>query len=118
MNQNLIQDIGENFEYVKTIVSNTIEIKKIEAAESVAQILGKLILSVFVILLTGLILVGFCVICVIWLASVLGSTIQAIVILCGVCFITLVLLYLFRKPLLYRPCISFIDSIIDIDNKA
>lgn len=114
MNQNLLQDIGENFEYIKTIVSNTVEIKKIEATESVSKLLGRLVLTVIGLVVSAFILIGICIMGVIWLTPIIGSTIQTIALFCGGFFMLLVLLYLLRKPLLYKPCSSFIYSLLNI----
>lgn len=116
MNDNLLQDVGENYEYVKTIFKNTIELKKIEAAESVSKILGKVIFGLISAVVFFIIVSGLSVITVLWLTAYLGSAIQAIAIICAVFILFLLVLYLFRKKLMYEPSISFINSLMTFGN--
>ncbi len=116
MNDNLLQDIGENYEYAKTIVKNTIELKKIEAAEAISAVLGKIIFGIFASIVLLIVLMGLTVIAIIWLSSVLGSVIQAISIFCGLFLLLLLVVYFFRTKILYEPSMSFINSFFTFEN--
>ena len=50
MNSNLITDIGENLEYIKTIVVNELEIKKLDFVDSGANIVSKIVSSALIFL--------------------------------------------------------------------
>ena len=89
----LMQDLGENYEYVKTIAQNNIEIKKLQLLSSSLKLAGKLsygiVLGVIVFALFNLALV----LSVVYLAQILNSTLYAtLIVFVVLMFITILLL--------------------------
>jgi len=114
MNQNVLTDIGENFEYAKTIMRNEVELKKLDLIESSAGVVG-MIASGLIVVFTLLVVFMFAmVLLTIVLANALGSLIHALLIL-GTSFLILgLVVFLFRKSLIIKPIVNlFYKQIID-----
>lgn len=106
MNTNLSQDLGENYEYVKVILRNRVELAKLDLIETTAEIGALLIciavLSVacMIVLICALIMIGL------WLSAILGSTIYALGTIALFFLISMILLYVFRKVLIINPFVN------------
>jgi len=112
MKSNLARDIGENTEYIKEIISNTIELKKIEALESGIKIGSRLALFIslaFLVLIIGLLLTA---VIIIGLFQYTESYLTAILITIGILLIKSLMLYLLRHKLFTRPISKVVSQII------
>ena len=116
MNNKLLVDAGENFEYVKTIVENKIELAKIELAEKLGTMLSKVVLFAVLGLLGLLFIISLFIILSIWLTELLGSAILAIAVVSSVIFVIGAILLVFQKKVVSRPVTNFIvNNILDLD---
>ncbi len=115
MNSNLITDIGENLEYIKTIVVNELEIKKLDFVDSGANIVSKIVSSALIFLFLFLAFITAIVTLTIVLSNYLGSSISALLIITGVLILLSVLLLVFRQVLIVNPITRIIYNLIDND---
>lgn len=105
MNQKLLTDIGENFEYSKTILINELELRKLDAIESGSKLFGLIALGVLFAFIGGLIVcLGLCA-GVILLSEAIGSIMISIAIISLFLILIAVLLYVFRKSIIIDPII-------------
>jgi len=106
MNNKILEELGENYHYAKTIVTHEVELAKLDMVETSATIAGKLISATLLVLLSFIVLVlGFIVACIL-LAQVLGSTLYALLVVGGILIIGIVILYFFRESLIINPVIN------------
>ncbi len=117
MNSEILTDIGENYEYVRTIVGNKIELFKIETAEKSGKLIGGLVTALLIgsiLSVVGLILT---IILVIYLASLLGSWLIALSILIIFLLSMALILWVFRKTLIMNPISNLIFELILDDDE-
>ena len=117
MKDNLVMDIGENYEYIRTLIVNNIELKKIALIEKTAQLLssGLALLLAFVVALFGLIMLV--VAGVIFLSEVLESTTLALLYSGGGFLIISVIIYLIRGWLIMNPLANLLVSQLMSDDE-
>lgn len=99
----LTRDIGENYEYIRTIVDNKIELLKLNAIEDMAQITSIVILSIFLFVTAVISVSALFVVAVLLLAPVVGTYYLAILLVLLAWFGIGAIVYLFRKNLVYKP---------------
>lgn len=108
MKKEPLTELGENYEYLRTIVNNKIELLKLDAVESGSRILGYLILllvvSSFVTLILGLV---SCLLVLVF-TELVDSMLIAITLTIAAWTICIGIAYLFRKHLFYQPLSNFI----------
>ena len=108
MNDALSKDMGENYEYIRTIVRNKIEIAKLELVENSTDIVSSIIvfisISVMSLFLLGILLLMLG----IWITSILGSAIAACAIIVGLLIGTMISLIIWRNKLVITPFSNFI----------
>ncbi len=115
MSNKLLVDAGENYEYIRTITENKIELAKIDLTQRASKILGSIILytvigAIFILFFLSL-LITLCV----YLATLLESTILSILAISFVLLILGILAFIFRKILFFNPIARFIlTNIIEI----
>ena len=114
MNSQLLKDAGENYEYIRTIIENRIELTKISATEKTSKIFGSVILYTimgifgFLIFVLGLFCLGL------WFSSMMESTIAGFGIVALILIAMLLCTYIFRKKLILEPISNFIfNNIFD-----
>ena len=98
--QSILSSAGENYEYIRTIINNKIEIKKLEIlskgasiGSSIITIIGILILFVLIVqLLLGAAIAA--------LYQWTGSLISALFIMIGILLLLSFVLFLLRRPLI------------------
>ncbi|HKK87751.1 MAG TPA: phage holin family protein [Saprospiraceae bacterium] len=92
--KSLFHKIGENYEYLKTIVDNNLELKKLELMDAVAQMVSKSIYWVVLLMIAvfALALVTFGV--TLMLAQYLNSLIQALFAIAAFYFFVGILVFL------------------------
>lgn len=109
---NLITDIGENYEYLRTIAHHQIELKKLDFIEDASRVAsGGILLLLFTFL--GLFLFSaLSVLAVILLSSYLGSAIFALLSYVALLITAGLLIYLFRFQLIISPITNIFFSLI------
>jgi len=112
MAQNILSDIGENYEYARTILSKKLELYKIELSEKLGEIIGVLIFIFLGILVLNLIFLGLLIVLGIWLSQLIGSVYLGILIVLLLLGLTFYLIIAYRKVLIIRPIISLLVNII------
>lgn len=100
---NIITNIGENFEYVRTIAQNEIELKKLELIESTSNLVSYLLLALVVGSLVSVLLVMFLIGITVWCAQILHSYPMAIAVVSVFLLIVITVLMLFRNHLIVGP---------------
>jgi hypothetical protein len=107
----LINQLGENYYYLKTIILNRIEISKLELLQFFSIIISKLITGlVFSILI--LIATLFCLIAlVLYVATLVGSHIYALLIVALLIVLIGILFYILVSPILSNFIVCQIEEI-------
>jgi hypothetical protein len=108
----VMSDLGENYEYLRVIVKNKLELKKLDLIEDSAQALGYGILGIISVSLLSLIVLGLSAVVIIWLISILQSTILSLLVFCGTLLTVLILLIVFRKSLIINPIVNIYYSFL------
>lgn len=102
----LFHKIGENYEYLKTIVDNNVELKKLELMDAAAQMVSKsvywIILSLVAVFALALLTFGVTLV----LAQFLNSLVQALFIMTAFYLIVGVLVFLLFDRLFHRPILD------------
>ena len=108
----VMSDLGENYEYLRIIVKNKLELKKLDLIEDSAKALGYGLLGLIAVSLLSLVFLGLSAVLIIWLISILQSTILSILVFCGILLVILMLLIIFRKSLIFNPIINLYYSLL------
>jgi len=110
MTDNILTDLGENYEYARTIVNNTIELKKIEVAENLSTLVGKTIVSIMLgIVVSAVVMLG--IIAFVFLLYYYFDSVLKSLAIVAIAILTLsVIIYSMRKQLIYRPITKMIYS--------
>ena len=103
MNEKLITDLGENYEYVRTIVNNKIEIFKLDVAENASRAFGYIGLIFVIGNLLWILLLALLTALVLAISNALGSLVYSILIVSLGLVIISFLFYTFRKVLIFKP---------------
>ncbi len=111
--QSLVNQLGENYEYIKTIATNNMEIKKLQTINLLGMVASKFILCSILFILFLLLTIVLTALCLIGLFNLLGSLVLALAVVSGsIAFIAL-LIYLFRRQIIYNKILRATDSIVD-----
>lgn len=108
----ILSDIGENYAYIKTIIHNNVEIKKLELIKSSSGIVGKLFLAVIMLFISLLLFIVTLSLAAVALAAWLESWIYALGIVTGVLFFIILFIYVFRKPLVINRVENIIHNLV------
>lgn len=100
---NLLNEAGENYYYVETIVKNKLELKKIEFIESVANNTGKIILAGLALITFSLVYTLFLILFTLLLAEYFDSYTIGLLIMGTIILIKFSLVAIFRKKILFKP---------------
>jgi hypothetical protein len=103
MNQKLMSDIGENYEYVRTIIDNKIEIAKIDLSIGAAKVIGYILLSFFLLGMLGIFIASLVVVLAIFLGKVTGSLVGGILIASLIIVLISALVFILRRQLIFAP---------------
>ena len=107
MNNNLSQDIGENYEYIKTILQNKVELAKLDLIENSADI-GSSLITLMVVAIFSFVIVTCLLISIgVLLAQATGSILYACLIIGSVFAIGLVTILKLRERLINNPLSNF-----------
>lgn len=102
----LMTDFGENFQYVKTILTNSAEIKKLELIQYISKLVVNSIKLIAVLFFSTLIFLLSLVLLIVLIANALNSIVLALLIMIGVLLILILMIY----PLLKSVVKSKIES--------
>jgi hypothetical protein len=94
----ILADIGENYYYLKTIITNRIEIAKLELLQNISGVVSFLIFSIMLFFVLLLIIILLIVAGVVYLSQIVGSYVTAILIINGVLILLAILAYVLFKP--------------------
>jgi hypothetical protein len=113
--QSMMYAAGENYEYIKTIIENKIEIKKLELIDGSIPIVSSIIMIVFL----GLLLLLFSQVILALLAHalylLLGSWLYSLSIISLLLLVTMVIIYFFGNDLIQNKVHHKILNTLDID---
>ena len=112
MANKIAQDIGENAEYIKEIITNNIELKKIELLEKSSHILSTLIILLCMITISFFITLLTIALAIIFLAKYYMTYPAAILVVIGVFILLGTIIYLVKDQIITRPITNYINSII------
>jgi uncharacterized membrane protein (DUF485 family) len=108
MNKKLLNDSGEIYTYLKVIADNKLEIFKLDAAQSMSGIISKLILLTCLTFL-GLILFGLMLLTIgVFISHLSGSIYIGILGVAIPMIIGTIVLYSWRKSIIYKPISAII----------
>jgi len=111
--QGTLSSAGENYHYIKTIVNNHVEIKKLELLQSGSQVLGKTILFAILAVLIGLSCLILLVLGIILLAYWIGSWPWACAYVAGALLLIAFIIYIARNALIFRPIESKMINLVE-----
>lgn len=94
----ILKNLGENYHYIKTILSNKIEITKLEIIQHIASIASVLIYSLLTIISFTIILTLLLVAAILFLAQIMGSYLIAVLTVSAILFCVSVIIYFTLKP--------------------
>lgn len=119
MSQKILTDIGENYEYLRTIVDNRIELIKLDIVAGTSRTAGFFVMGLVGLVVFGVILMGLTTALALWLAQPLGSLTSGILVSCGILLVLILLIYLMRKPLIIRPAARLmVKAFLEDDENA
>jgi len=98
--QSLLSSAGENYEYIRTIINNKIEIKKLEILSKGASIGSSIITIIGILILFVLIVQLLLGVAIAALYQWTGSLISALFIMIGILLLLSLVLFLLRRPLI------------------
>ncbi len=98
----LLTDVGENYEYLKTIIRNKVEIKKLEFLEKVSIHIGSIVWLLVKLALFVVISIFSLISLVLVLAEALESYLYAVLLVNSMMILLLCVIYLFVKPLIIK----------------
>ena len=113
MNNKLLEDLGENYQYAKTIVDNKVELMKLDVIETSATVVGKIISGFVLALLSFVILlIGLSISCIL-IAQALGSFLYALLIVGAIILILTIIIFVFRDSLIFNPVVNAFYNIFN-----
>jgi len=106
--KSILSDLGENYEYARTIVNNKIELAKIEAIEESSKLIGKSILGLVALLFGTLFLMFFFAFIAFLIYSVSQSFVLAFGIVCSIIILLMITLIFLKETLIYKPVLRLL----------
>lgn len=98
--ESIFTELGENFQYVKTIFGNKIEITKLEFLQKISNMASLMILSFIGVFAVMIVFAMFIGIMVVYLAQVFGSYVTALLISSGLVIIICLLVYFLGRTII------------------
>ena len=96
----LATELGKNYQYMKSIVSNKLEIKKLEILENVSSATSAMVIGIISAFFISMIFLFLSVAVVLIIAQSLGSYIQALFIVAGFILFLMIITLFFGKGLI------------------
>jgi len=109
----IISSIGESYEYVRILVSNSFEIKKLEFLLTVKSFAGKLLLGITMLFFSFFIFAILIVLGIYQLYIALGSLSHAMLITVGFLLLLIFIIYMSRNIFIYRKVERKMNSLVD-----
>lgn len=103
MKDDLLSDIGENYEYVRTIISNNVELFKIHLSENSSKLVGLLAIVVISLIFALIILVGLFVAIALLIGNLIHSTGFGLLIACVIYAIIAMVIIKNRRKWFFEP---------------
>jgi hypothetical protein len=117
VNQNIIEDFGENYQYAKVIFDNRLKIIKLKSINFLYSKIGKIVLIAGTLFFALLFIIGLLIGLSLWIGSKIESSSMGFILGFGTLIPLNILIYLFRKPLIYRPLANqFLKAFINKEN--
>jgi len=110
MNNKLITDVGENYEYIKTIVQNSIELKKIEFAEKSSVVISNIVLALILSVMGIFAICFLLVLSTLGIVALTGSVPISLMIMIVAIGLVAIITYLLRHKLIVEPVTKMIVS--------
>lgn len=115
MSNKLLVDAGENYEYVRTIVENKVELAKIDLAEKTSAVVGSFVLYTVLSVIGVMFFVTLLIMLAVYLSTVFGSVFIGIAASSGILLLVGIAFYYFRKVAIYNPITNVIlNNIVEI----
>jgi hypothetical protein len=108
----ILKDLGENYEYVRIIANNRLELTKLNLIEDAGHVISYTVIVVLVSWIVSMITLASSVALVIWLSSVFESLLVAILAFAGLLTLLLAVLFIFRNTLIIKPILNLYYSLI------
>ena len=102
----LMESVGESIGYAKEYIEQNVALAKLEFAERMALITSTLVTSLVFFLLLMLLLAVGSVSLGFWLGDMLGSYAQGFLIVSGIYFVLILILYVFRRRFITNPILN------------
>jgi len=115
--EKIIEDLGENYQYLKTIAENKIEIFKLQFYQKMYASLGKIILSATFFISAFFLLEGLLIAFSIYIGNILNSLILGFLIGFSTLIPINIIIYLLREYLIYRPLAHLVHKKLKIDEE-
>jgi len=103
MNESQLHNTGENYLYLKTIISNHIKLMKLDLIESTGKLLSLLVTGLLMIIFFSFSLISIFVAFTLFISDILDSTIMGLLISSGLVGIVGVAIYLLRDKIIFKP---------------
>jgi hypothetical protein len=117
VNQNIIEDFGENYQYAKVIFDNKLKILKLKSINFLYSKIGRIVLIAISLLFALLFIIGLLIGFSLWIGNKIESYSMGFILGFGILVPFNFLIYLFRKPLIYRPLANqFLKAFINKEN--
>lgn len=115
MSNKLLVDAGENYEYIRTIVENKVELAKIDVAEKASAVIGSLVLVTVLSIIGVMFFVTLLIMLAVYLSAVFGSVFTGIAASSAILLLVGIVFFYFRKVAIYDPITSIIlNNIVEI----
>ncbi|NNF34556.1 MAG: hypothetical protein HKN68_10630 [Saprospiraceae bacterium] len=108
MNENHLKKTGENYLYLKTIVSNHIKLMKLDLIESTGKLLSLLVTGLLLIIFFSFSLISIFIAFTLYISNILDSTIMGLFISSGVVSFLGLAIYILREKIIFKPLVDAI----------
>lgn len=115
MNKKILVDLGENFEYARTIIENKVELAKLSLVEILSKIVSKFILYIVIGFFSAILFIGGLVALAIWVNQVFDSIFLGIGLAGVFVLIITFIVFTFRKAIIITPVTNAIFDSLDPD---
>lgn len=110
----ILADIGENYYFMKTILTNRVEIMKLEVFQNISRVASFLIFSLVFFFILMIIITLFIVAMILYLAQIVGSYVSTILLINGLLLLIIIFGYLLFKP---RLTVLFENKMLKLFNE-
>lgn len=112
-NPSLPSFMGENYEYIRTIVSNSIEIKKLELLDQSSNWIGKIIVGIFLAIILVLLITVLLVLLALVINMYIENWLFTLIILAVVLVVKALIVHFVIRKMLYRKINEKVLTLMD-----